>query len=143
MANRTPFDDRGNPDISINDISPLLVFEHLKKIESKLVKDFNNIPLSDILNQMDLYTGPSERRMLKNVTAMMFCENPGKFFPYTQVDIVIFPKGLEQDPNNMIEVPKISGPVPYMIRATLDYLRTNVIKERIINQVLQLSIPSP
>lgn len=132
MANRTPFDDRGNPDISINDISPLLVFEHLKKIESKLVKDFNNIPLSDILNQMDLYTGPSERRMLKNVTAMMFCENPGKFFPYTQVDIVIFPKGLEQDPNNMIEVPKISGPVPYMIRATLDYLRTNVIKERII-----------
>ena len=132
MANRTPFDDRGNPDISINDISPLLVFEHLKKIESRLVKDFNSMPLSDVLEQMDLYTGPSERRMLKNVSAMMFCENPDKFFPYTQVDIVIFPKGLEQDPNNMIEVPKISGPVPYMIRATLDYLRTNVIKERII-----------
>ena len=81
---------------------------------------------------MDLYTGPRERRILKNVSAMMFCEEPIKFFQYTQVDIVIFPNGLEQDPSNMIEVPKITGPVPYMIKSTLDYLRTNVIKERII-----------
>ena len=63
---------------------------------------------------MDLYTGPQEKRMIKNAAAMMFCENPCKFFPYTQVDIVIFPNGLEQDPNNMIEVPKITGPVPSM-----------------------------
>ena len=132
MANRIPFDDRGNPDISIDDISPMLVLEYLKKVDSKLVRDFVNTPLDEILDKMDLYTGPRERRMLKNVTAMMFCENPGKFFPYTQVDIVIFPNGLEEDPNNMIEIPKIAGPVPYMIRATLDYLRTNVIKERII-----------
>ena len=88
--------------------------------------------MEDILDKMDLYTGPRERRMLKNVAAMMFCEEPIKFFPYTQVDIVIFPNGLEQDPSNMIEVPKITGPVPYMIKSTLDYLRTNVIKERII-----------
>ena len=132
MANRTPFDDRGNPDITIDDISPMLVLEHLKKVDSKLVKEFRNLPLEEILDKMDLYTGPKERRMLKNVSAMMFCENPIKFFPYTQVDIVIFPNGLEQEPNNMIEIPKITGPVPYMIKATLEYLKTNVIKERII-----------
>ena len=129
MANRTPFDDRGNPDITIDDISPILVFDHLKKVKSKLAKEFYTTPLEDILESMDLYTGPQEKRMIKNVAAMMFCENPCKFFPYTQVDIVIFPNGLEQDPNNMIEVPKITGPVPYMIKATLDYLRTNLIKE--------------
>lgn len=32
----------------------------------------------------------------------------------------------------MIEVPKIVGPVPNMIKSALDYLRTNVVKERII-----------
>ena len=132
MANRTPFDDRGNPDISIDDISPMLVLDYLKKVDSKLVTDFHKVPIEDILDKMDLFTGPTERRMLKNVAAMMFCENPAKFFPYTQVEIVLFPNGLEQDPNNMIEIPKISGPVPYMIKATLDYLRTNLIKERII-----------
>ena len=132
MANRTPFDDRGNPDISIDDISTILVFEHLKKVGSKLAKDFRNHTPEEILEKMDLYTGPAEKRMLKNVAAMMFCEKPEKFFPYTQVDIIIFPEGLEQNPNNMFEIPKITGPVPFMIRSTLDYLRTNVIKERII-----------
>lgn len=132
MANRTPFDDRGNPDISVDDISPMLVLDYLKKVDSKLVTDFHKVPIEDILDKMDLFTGPTERRMLKNVAAMMFCENPAKFFPYTQVEIVLFPNGLEQDPGNMIEIPKISGPVPYMIKATLDYLKTNLIKERII-----------
>ena len=132
MANRTPFDDRGNPDISVDDISPMLVLDYLKKVDSKLVTDFHKAPIEDILDKMDLFTGPTERRMLKNVAAMMFCENPAKFFPYTQVEIVLFPNGLEQDPSNMIEIPKISGPVPYMIKATLDYLKTNLIKERII-----------
>lgn len=132
MANRTPFDDRGNPDISVDDISPTLVLDYLKKVDSKLVTDFHKVPIEDILDKMDLFTGPTERRMLKNVAAMMFCENPAKFFPYTQVEIVLFPNGLEQDPSNMIEIPKISGPVPYMIKATLDYLKTNLIKERII-----------
>ena len=132
MANRTPFDDRGNPDISVDDISPMLVLDYLKKVDSKLVTDFHKVPIEDILDKMDLFTGPMERRMLKNVAAMMFCENPAKYFPYTQVEIVLFPNGLEQNPGNMIEIPKISGPVPYMIKATLDYLKTNLIKERII-----------
>ena len=40
--------------------------------------------------------------------------------------------GRGRNPDNMIEAPVIKGTVPYMIKATLDYLRTNVIKERII-----------
>lgn len=32
----------------------------------------------------------------------------------------------------MIEVPSIKGTVPSMIKRTLDYLRTNIIKEQII-----------
>lgn len=81
---------------------------------------------------MDLLTGPTEHQTLKNVAAMMFSKNPAKFFPTTQVDIVIFPEGCIENPNNMIEVPKIVGPVPEMIKQTLDYIRTNVIKKRII-----------
>jgi ATP-dependent DNA helicase RecG len=132
MASRVPFDDRGNPDIKLSDLDPLLVQDYLKRVNSKLLKDFRTKSFEEILDQMDLFVGPTERRMIKNVAAMMFCENPAKFFPTTQVDIVIFPEGLEKNPNNMIEVPKIVGPVPYMIKATLDYLRTVVIKERII-----------
>ena len=131
MANRVPFDDRGNDDITIEDISPLLVKDYLNKVGSKLVNSDFTGNLENVLEHMDLLYGPKEHRMIKNVAAMMFSEHPEKFFRTTQVDIVIFPEGREENPENFIEVPVIKGPVPMMIRETLTYLRTNIIKERI------------
>lgn len=132
MANNTPFDERGNPNISISDISPILVYEHLKKINSKLVETFDSTKLLDTLDAMELLTGPTEDRVIKNVAAMMFCSYPEKFFPVTQAEIVIFPGGSEENPDEMIEVPTIKGPIPYIIKETLSYMRLNVIKQKII-----------
>ena len=131
LANRVPFDERGNEAIKIDDISGVLVYEHLKTVKSKLAENFTAKPLTDVLDEMDLLTGPSENRLIKNCAAMMFCEHPEKFFPVTQVDIVLFPNGSIENPDMMIEVPKITGPVPKMIKETLSYLRTNVIKQKI------------
>ncbi len=131
MANRTPFDDRGNSEISLEDLSPVLIMDYLRKVKSRLAQSFPTTPLSKSLEQMELWVGPPERRYLKNVAVMMFCETPEKFFPYTQVEIVHFPGGAVQEPNNMIEAPPIKGAVPAIIRATLDYLKTNVIQEQI------------
>ena len=58
LANRTPFDDRGNPDIKLDDISPVLVYDHLKKVGSRLMKSFNAQELDKTLEQMNLYEGP-------------------------------------------------------------------------------------
>ena len=132
MANRTPFDDRGNSEISLEDLSPVLIMDYLRKVKSRLLQNFPTTPLSKSLEQMELWVGPPERHYLKNVAAMMFCETPEKFFPYTQVEIVHFPGGAVQEPNNMIEVPPFKGSVPTIIQATLDYLRTNIIREQII-----------
>ena len=131
LANRTPFDDRGNPDIKIDDISPVLVYDHLKKVGSKLANKFSGDGLENILEQMDLYDGPTERRYIKNVAAMMFCENLKKFFPVSRVEIVVFPNGRIKDPNNFYEVPAITGTVPQMINQTLNQLRT-FIREYIV-----------
>ena len=131
LADRTPFDERGNDAIKIEDISEVLVYDYLKTIKSKLAGNFLGRPLMDVLDEMDLLVGPSENRYIKNVAAMMFSEHPEKFFPVTRVDIVIFPEGSEENPDLMIEVPKITGPVPRMIKETLSYLRTNVIKKQI------------
>ncbi|MCM1079772.1 MAG: AAA family ATPase [Bacteroidales bacterium] len=131
LANRVPFDDRGNEAITLNDISGIRVYEHLKNIGSKLVEEFGKKSLLEILDEMDLLVGPTEKRIIKNVAAMMFCDHPEKFFPVTQVDIVHFPEGSIENPDVMIEATKIIGPVPKMINETLSYLRTNVIKQRI------------
>ncbi|WP_297677622.1 hypothetical protein [uncultured Bacteroides sp.] len=107
LASRVPFDERGNPDIKIEDISTLLLREYLVKVGSKLAVELYTKPLENILEQMDLYVGPKENRMLRNVAAMMFCEDPSKFFKRTQVEVVYFPEGRLNNPNNLYEGPVI------------------------------------
>ena len=132
MANRVPYDDRGNENICIDDISPLLVKNHLASVGSKLAKADFTSDMEKILEQMELLDGPKEKRLVKNVAAMMFAERPEKFFPVSRVEIVVFPEGRDNNPDNFIEIPVITGPVPMMIRDTLNYLRTNIIKERVV-----------
>ena len=128
LANRIPFDERGNNSIQVEDISLVLLRDYLVKVGSKLADDVITTPLSDILDQMELYTGTKENRSLRNVAAMMFCENPCKFFPYTQIDVVTFPNGKMKDPNNFTEV-TFKGSVTQMIKQTMDYIKSNILKE--------------
>ena len=113
MANRVPFDDRGNPDIQPADISTTLLRDYLVTVNSRLANEDLTGNLLGILEQMNLLDGPTEKRMIKNVAAMMFSDQPTKFFPVSQVEIVTFPEG------------------PYLIKEALNYLRINVIKEQI------------
>lgn len=130
LANRVPFDERGNSDIQLEDISLVLLRDYLVKVGSKLADDVITTPLSTILEQMELYTGPKENRLLRNVVAMMFCEKPSKFFPYTQIDVVTFPNGKMNDPNNFTEI-TFKGSVPQMIKQTMDYIKSNVLNEHV------------
>ena len=131
MAGRIPFDEQPNPVADFEDISLLLLEEHLKATGSKLAKQVSQRGVKDILEEMKLLTGEPERLRIKNVALMMFCEEPERFFPYMQVDIVKFPNGSVKDPNNFIEVPSIKGSVPSIIKRTMEKLQDMVIEERI------------
>ena len=130
MANRVPFDERPNPEITLKDISMVLLRDYLATIGSKLEALLFTQPLAETLEQMELMTGPTENRMIKNVAAMMFCENPEKFFPYTQIDIVAFPEGKMHNPQNFSEK-TFKGSVPQIIKQTMDYLETNILYETV------------
>ena len=130
LASRVPFDERGNSNIQLEDISLVLLRDYLVKVGSRLADQVVTTPLPNILDQMELYTGPKENRLIRNVAAMMFCENPSKFFPYTQIDVVTFPNGKLKDPNNFTEV-TFKGSVPQMIKETMGYIKSNVLKEHV------------
>ena len=131
MATHTPYDERPNPKIKIEDISIVLLHDYLTKVESRLLQSLYTQPLEVTLDQMDLFTGPTENRMLKNVAAMMFSEHPEKFFPYSQSEIVIFPKGRINEPDNFSET-ILHGSVPQLISNTLSYLKSNIIREFVV-----------
>jgi ATP-dependent DNA helicase RecG len=129
LANQVPFDDRPNIQASVNDISYVLLKEHLRQTSSRLLSSMDHSPITDILEQMELLSGPPEQLYPRNVALMLFSDKPEKYFPYTRVEVVHFPKG-EADPE-FEEIPPISGPVQQIIANTLNYFKTNVIRERI------------
>ena len=133
MANRIPFDERPNPSIALSDISMILLRDYLAKVNSKLEQDLFKQPLEQTLEQMDLMAGPIENRMLKNVSAMMFCEHPEKFFKYAQTDIVIFPEGRVNGPDNFSET-TIYGSVPQQVKGALTYLKNTLVREYVVKQ---------
>ena len=132
LANRMPFDDRGNDDIKLTDISPLLLHDYLVKVKSSLADISLTDHMEDVLEQMDLLEAVPEGWRIKNMAAMMFSERPDRFFRQAQIEIVLFQEGREKNPNNLIEVEPIRGSVPMMIEKTLSYLNTNIIKKQII-----------
>ena len=132
MASRLSFDERPNPDIKPSDISITLLSDYLEHVHSSIPpEEISTANKMNLLDQMELLYGPSENRLIRNVAAMMFSEKPQRFFPYSQIEVVVFPEGRIQNPDSMIEVPPFVGPVTKVISDTLSYLRTNVIKERI------------
>ena len=133
LASRVPFDERGNPDIKLEDISIVLLRDYLVKVGSKLESELYQKPLPEVLEQMDLFVGPTERRMLRNVAVMMFCEHPEKIFRYMQVDIVIFPQGRINGPDNFSET-TIYGSVPQLVNGALTHIRNTVIREYVVKQ---------
>lgn len=130
LANQVPFDDRSNTQATIDDVSMVLVQDHLRKVGSRLLEWTEQRNKVDVLEQMLLVDGPAEHRFPRNVALMMFNEYPEKFFPATWVDVVYFPNG-EGNPE-FTEFPKVTGPVPSIIRKTLELLQTNFLREKVV-----------
>ena len=131
MASREPFDMVGNPKASFEDISEILLTEHLKATGSRLASQVRTRGVEEVLEEMQLLSGPREMHRIRNVALMMFCDHPDKFFPYLQVDIVKFPKGSIKSPNSFIEVPPIKGTVPQVINRALEKISDMAIENRI------------
>ena len=143
MSDQTPFDCRANHKAAFEDISPVLLEDHLRKTGSKLAKQVRERGVEEILKDMQLLVGPPELRYIQNVALMMFCEHPEKFFGYTYVQMTSFPKGSIENPSVSEDFPNITGSVPKMIQATMERFRNLFIREKVIkvpNQMEALRI---
>lgn len=129
LANQIPFDDRANTQVSMENISMVLVKAYLLKVKSRLAEQVGKIQDQELLGQMELISGPNEHLFPRNVALMLFAEQPEKFFPYTQVDIVEFPDG---DAGDHLEQEPIAGPIPEQIARVLRFLKDKLIKEKVI-----------
>ncbi len=126
ISSSIPFDDRPNPQASINDIAPYLISYFLNRINSSLTIN-QATDIQDVMFQMGLLDGSAEMRFPKNVALMFFSENPERFFPYARIEFVDKPNPAGE---NMTET-TFTGPLDQQITTALRFIKGYVIKERI------------
>ena len=97
LSNKVPFDDRINHEAELSDLNLNLIRQYLTTVGSSMVNDLDSKTIAEICENMVISNNLPEYRKPRNVGLMFFSNEPDKFFPYAQIDVVAFPKGLGGD----------------------------------------------
>jgi len=124
-----PFDDRYNQSAAVEDLSHRLMTDFLKEVGSDLVEEAASLSNEELGRQMNVVGGPKEASFPKNVGLLFFNEQPDKYFPATQIDVVWFPEDAGDD---KFSEKIFKGPLDRMTREALDYIKRNYISETVI-----------
>ena len=124
-----PFDDRQCRQADVDDLRPGLLRSYLKEVGSDLYRTASKTPLVELCRQMNLVDGANEFVKPRNVGILFFHDEPKKFLPGSQIDVVIFPKG----PGGDVIIEKtFHGPIHEQVRDVLRYIQNNVVREKVV-----------
>ena len=129
LAATVPFDDRYCQTASLDDLSHRLICEYLRDIGSDLAKDALEMSVAELGQRMNIVGGPPEALFPKNVGLLFFSDQPHRFFPVTQIDVVWFPDGPGGD---HFEEKEFRGPLSVIISEAIGYIERNYLKETVV-----------
>ena len=129
LSNKVPFDDRINHEAEMSDLNLNLIRQYLTTVGSSMINDLDNKTLAEICEDMAICNNMPEYRKPRNVGLMFFANEPDKFFPYAQIDVVAFPQGLGGD---VIDERTFKGPLDQQLIDALRYIKNSYIQRRII-----------
>lgn len=124
-----PFDDRRCVSAEVDDLRPGIVLAYLKEVGSELHEDAADMPLIELGRRMNIVDGADEFVKPRNVGVLFFHDEPRKFLPGTQIDVVIFPDGPGGD---VIVEKSFHGPLHEQVRGALRYIENNALKRKIV-----------
>ena len=125
-AGKIPFDDRIHHNSDIHDLKLVLIQEFLKEIGSELFETSSKINFVDLCKQMRIVDGPKEYLKPVNAGLLFFNDNPQKFIPYSQIEIVEFKT---DESGDKLSEKIFKGPIQSQLREALSYLKNSVLKE--------------
>ena len=127
LAATVPFDDRVHHHCSLADLKLSLISEHLREAGSDL--DPTSLDLNELCQRMQIVGDAMGQLRPRNVGLLFFNEDPGQFFPQTQIDVVQLPQGPEGD---VIKEKTFKGCLTKTIKAALAYIQNNIIEEIVV-----------
>jgi len=128
LAAQIPYDDRVNQRAAVSDLHLPLIRAFLRDIGSLLADQADSRAPDDLCRRMAVTDGSTEHTLPRNVGLMFFNEGPERFFPQTQIDVVLFPDG----PGGSRLIERIfKGPLSQMLRDALLFISNSVLEETI------------
>lgn len=111
----------------MNDLKRSRIYDYLQNINSSLLINVDNLSLNQLARNLRIADGPNEYYKPLNVGLLFFNDQPYMFFPYSQIEVVNIP-----DPTGYGMVKRVfQGPIDVQLRNALDYIRSNVIAEKV------------
>ncbi|MDA1067670.1 MAG: transcriptional regulator [Verrucomicrobia bacterium] len=129
LTAKVPFDDRFNQSAKLEDLSPRLMSEFLREVGSELADEAHELSIEALGRQLNIVGGPAESPVPLNVGLLFFNEEPRRFFPATQIDVVYFPEGPGGD---QFEEKIFAGPLAQITRDAISFIQRNYLKETVI-----------
>jgi len=127
LTARIPFDDRINNRASVKDLDLGLIRSFLQEIKSDLFEESLQITFNDLCRQLHIAKGPDENFYPVNSGLLFFCNQPETFFDRAWIEIVIRKDEIGDD----FEEKYFKGPLHNQLRNALDYIRNQIIVERV------------
>jgi ATP-dependent DNA helicase RecG len=98
-------------------------------VGSALATEIPRLTKEQVFERLQVLEGPPEHRRVRNIGLLMFCNEPKKFIPYAQIDVVWFPNGAGADE---FEEQIFTGTLPQQLRGALEYIFGKVKSERVV-----------
>ena len=129
--NSIPYDDRENRRAKLEDIRRGFLEDFLRESKSSLVQELNNRSLEDLLVSLEVANESDTDVALRNIALLMFADRPDKLIPGAQIDLVKFNTVDAEASDDFIEK-TFTGPIWKQVRDALDYMKTNVIENKVV-----------
>lgn len=127
LAATVPFDDRVRHDADISDLSLRLIQAYLQEVKSGLFESSGAMDFEQLCAAMQIVDGPPESLHPRNVGLLFFTDDPRRFIPQVQIDVVHFPDGKAGE----IREKQFAGPLGRQLREALQYIQATFITERV------------
>jgi ATP-dependent DNA helicase RecG len=91
LSQSIPYDDLPNYEASVGNLQRSYVVDFLRRADSPLYKNAENLTTDALLSNMHLLHGPKEYLKPLNVALLFFTDRPDNFFRYAQIEVVVKP----------------------------------------------------
>jgi ATP-dependent DNA helicase RecG len=122
-----PFDDRINRQARLENLSFNRIASYLKRVNSALVSQLDDLSLRDIALSMRIAEGPVEYTRPLNVGLLFFANNPEDYIREVHIEVTYIPNPTGE---GMIER-VFTGPLDEQLENALLYLKSSVVAEMI------------